>query len=120
MAYGERERQDEPVSAGVTTRTMLFTDMVGSTALRSRIGDARVEEIRREHDALIAELVRAYSGTVVKGTGDGMMAAFEGAADAASCAVAIQQAIERYRRRREVPIEICVGLSTGDVSWDGD
>jgi class 3 adenylate cyclase len=120
MAAGRAPGQYAEVSPGATTRTLLFTDMVGSTALRSQLGDGRVDEIRRDHDALIAELVSAHTGTVVKGTGDGLMAAFEGAADAVACAVAIQQAIDRYRRRREVPIEICVGLSAGDVSWDGD
>ena len=87
------------VTAGAGTRTILFTDMVGSTALRSRLGDGPADEIRRAHDVLLAEVIGAHSGTVVKGTGDGVMAVFEGAADASACAVAMQQVIDRYRRR---------------------
>lgn len=108
------------MTVGSGTRTILFTDMVGSTALRSRLGDRVVEQFRRDHDALLADAVVAHSGTVVKNTGDGVMAVFEGAGDASACAVAMQQAIDRYRRKREVALEIRVGLSAGDVTWEND
>src|SRR5689334_757419 len=108
------------VTAETVTRTVLFTDMVGSTQLRSQLGDALVDTIRRAHDARFSELIGAHGGAVVKGTGDGVMAAFQSAGNACACAVAIQQSVERDRRRRELPVEIRVGLSTGDVSCEDD
>lgn len=53
---------------------VLFTDLVESTALMARIGDAPFEALRREHLARLAAAVERQGGTVVKNTGDGIMA----------------------------------------------
>lgn len=75
---------------------MLFTDIVGSTELRARVGEETAEELRRTHDRLLTQAVGANAGRVVKGLGDGIMATFSGASDAVAAAVAIQQAVDRY------------------------
>lgn len=65
------------------TATLLFTDLVGSTALRSRLGeDAAAEALRSEHDRLGAGAIEAERGRVVKSLGDGLMAVFDASADA--------------------------------------
>jgi class 3 adenylate cyclase len=105
------------------TATVLFTDLVGSTELRSRLGDASTDELRRRHDRLLTEAVEGHGGRVVKGLGDGIMATFPGAADAVAAAVAIQQAIDRLNRsgKAPLPLSVRVGLSAGDVAFeDGD
>lgn len=103
------------------TRTILFTDVVGSTALRSSLGDVAADEFGAQHDHLLRDAVATWRGVVVKGTGDGVMAVFEAAADAAACAVAMQQAIHQLSHRRGIALSIRVGLSVGDVaSEDGD
>ena len=61
---------------GAATMTVLFTDLVDSTAMRGRLGDDQADEVRREHDELIATVVDENRGTIVKGLGDGMMAVF--------------------------------------------
>ena len=110
---------DKGGSPGSGTRTVLFTDVVGSTALRSRLGDVAADEVRRDHDELLQRLVGAHAGTVVKGLGDGLMAVFESAASAAACAVAMQQALERRARRGGgEALSIRIGLAAGDVAWE--
>ncbi len=103
------------------TSTVLFTDLVGSTDLSVRFGGA-FDEARRAHDAALRTVVEAHAGSVVKGTGDGVMATFDGVADGVAAARAAQQAIHRVNRRRDPPaLAIRVGLSVGDVSLeDGD
>jgi class 3 adenylate cyclase len=59
-----------------STAIVLFTDLVGSTKLRSRLGDDAAEALRQQHDALVAGAIEASRGTVVKNLGDGIMATF--------------------------------------------
>jgi class 3 adenylate cyclase/tetratricopeptide (TPR) repeat protein len=102
---------------------MLFTDLVGSTALRSRLGEDAAEELRRKHDRLLADAIAAKRGRLVKNLGDGVMATFTGASDALSAAAGIQQAVDRHNRSTGSPasLEVRVGLSAGDVTFeDGD
>ena len=103
------------------TAIILVTDLEGSTALRSRLGEEIAEEVRREHDRLLNDAVAAHGGTVVKGLGDGILARFDGASDAVSAAVQMQQAIERYSRGHgDAPLGLRVGISAGDVSLEDD
>ena len=99
---------------------VLFTDLVGSTELRGRLGEEAADELRRKHDQLLAQAVEASNGSVVKGLGDGIMATFAGASDAVAAAVAIQQAVDRLNRsgKAPVPLLVRVGLSAGDVSFE--
>ena len=101
---------------------VLFTDLVGSTGLRSSLGEQAAEELRRRHDRLLTEAVEAHSGRVVKGLGDGIMATFAGASDAVAAAVAVQQGIDRLNRsgKSPVPLAVRIGLSAGDVSFEHD
>jgi predicted ATPase/class 3 adenylate cyclase len=102
------------------TAIVLFTDVVGSTELRSRLGDDAADEVRRVHDQLLREAVSARGGVVVKGTGDGLMAVFDAATEAVAAGVAMQQATRRYAMQRGLDVEIRIGISAGDVSWEGN
>ncbi len=109
------------MTSGRTTATILFTDLVGSTELRSQLGEQAAEELRRRHDRLLTGIVEAGDGHVVKGLGDGIMATFGGAADALAAAVAIHQAIDRHNRSGPEPLTVRIGISAGDVTLeDGD
>ena len=102
------------------TAIVLFTDLVGSTELRSRLGEDAAEALRRQHDALVTDAVRANRGIVVKNLGDGFMATFAGAFDAVSSAVAIQQAMERHSRSSAAALAVRIGISAGDVVVEKD
>lgn len=83
---------------GPSTARVLFTDLLGSTETRARLGEEAADELRRRHDRLLADAVETNRGRVVKGLGDGLMATFAGAADALATAVAIQRALHRHNR----------------------
>ena len=57
-------------------RTILFTDMVGSTSMTQRLGDAAAMELLRAHDKIIRTALDEHRGSEVKHTGDGIMASF--------------------------------------------
>jgi class 3 adenylate cyclase/tetratricopeptide (TPR) repeat protein len=98
--------------------TVVFTDLVGSTELRASLGEEAADELQRAHDRVLIDAVHLHGGRVVKGTGDGIMAGFDGAADALAAAVAIQQDIDRLSRRSAAPLSVRVGVSVGDVTWE--
>lgn len=56
--------------------TIMFTDIEGSTALRTTLGDDRANELFRDHDELIREQIDFHSGRMLNTTGDGFLAAF--------------------------------------------
>jgi class 3 adenylate cyclase/tetratricopeptide (TPR) repeat protein len=95
---------------------VLFTDLVGSTELMARLGDAAFDQLRDGHFMLVRQALVSRGGTAVKNTGDGILATFASAADALAAAVAIQQVTERQGRDSGVPLAVRVGLSLGDVS----
>ena len=100
-------------------RAILFTDMVGSTEMTARLGDARAVEVVRTHDALIRRALRAWDGREIKHTGDGFMASFPAVDAALACAAAIQRTIARHNRRAAEPIRVRIGLHAGEVILDG-
>ena len=110
------------MAAGRSTATVLFTDLVASTELRSRLGEEAAEALRREHDGLVTAAIGAHRGRVVKHLGDGVMATFAGTSDGVAAAVAIQQAIDRRNRSGAgvVPLEVRIGVSAGDVTFELD
>ena len=64
----------------------MFTDLVSSTALTQRIGDEAAQQVVETHDAAVREALAGHDGVQVKHTGDGIMAAFDSATDAARAA----------------------------------
>jgi class 3 adenylate cyclase len=108
----------EPMSS-IETVTILITDLVGSTALESRIGPGAADQLRDKHFALLRDAIDKSGGREVKTTGDGMIAAFDSAAQAVSCAVSVQQRFDRRNRSAEERLLIKVGLSLGDATTAG-
>ena len=94
--------------------TLLFTDIVGSTALAARLGDQPWQELlARHYDRVRLELDR-FRGYEIKTTGDGFLALFDGAARAIRCAAAI------CRVARKDGIEVRAGIHTGEVERHTD
>jgi class 3 adenylate cyclase len=110
----------QPPGARTATASVLFVDVVESTALRSRLGEESADALARELEARIGTVVEEHHGTVVKGLGDGVLAVFDSAADAVGAAVSMQQQVELAGRHVSAEaVQLRVGLSAGDVSFDG-
>ena len=100
--------------------TVLFTDIVGSTALAASMTPEAADELRREHFAILRQAVAEAGGTEVKQLGDGFMVVFPAASAALSCAVAMQQGVELDNRGHDYSVGLRVGLSAGEVVPDDD
>src|SRR6476646_11373106 len=94
------------------TITVLFTDLVGSTDLLSRVGEAQADELRREHFGLLRAAMAAHGGREVKNLGDGLMVVFDGVPAALDAAVGMQQAITARASDAE-PLSIKIGVAVG-------
>ncbi len=94
--------------------TVLFTDIVGSTELASRLGDSAWHDLLDRHDGMVREELRRYRGREVKTTGDGILATFDGPARGMRCAAAICRGARRFG------IEVRTGLHTGEVEMRGE
>jgi class 3 adenylate cyclase len=98
-------------------RTILFTDMEGSTSLTERLGDAGAQELRRTHDSIVRDALKAQGGSETKHTGDGIMASFPSASRAIACAVSVQRAIAG---QGETPLRVRIGLNAGEPVAEED
>ena len=89
-------------------RTVLFTDMVASTQHAAATGDERWRAVLHRFGEVTAELAERFGGTVVKSTGDGHLATFDGPTQAIRCAEALRAEAET------LGIEIRAGIHTGE------
>jgi class 3 adenylate cyclase len=98
------------------TRTVLFTDIVGSTELTQRVGDEAAFAVVERHDELVRAAVAQTDGRLVKHTGDGIMAVFASVVAAVRCANEIQRVLSAGET-----FAVRIGLAAGEpVERDGD
>ena len=89
--------------------SILFTDIVDSTATAQRLGDGRWLDVVAAHNERIQFVLNRYSGRLVKTTGDGILALFDGAERAVRAAAALHQAVAGF------DIQLRAGVHTGEV-----
>jgi class 3 adenylate cyclase len=94
--------------------TVLFTDVVASTEEAGRLGDRRWRELLNVHDDLARRLVEEFGGQLVKTTGDGILATFDGPGRGIRCAAALRDEL------RGIGLQIRAGLHTGEVEQRDD
>ncbi len=94
--------------------TVLFTDIVDSTAHAAAMGDKAWRALLEEHDAVAARAVERHRGVVVKRTGDGLLATFDGPGRGVRAAREVQQAVSA------LGVEVRAGLHTGEVERRAD
>ncbi len=94
--------------------TVLFTDIVESTAHAASLGDQRWRSLLDAHDKTVREQLRRFRGREINTTGDGFVASFDGPARATRCAQAVVEASGK------LGIELRAGLHTGECEVRGD
>jgi class 3 adenylate cyclase/pimeloyl-ACP methyl ester carboxylesterase len=94
--------------------TVLLTDIVDSTALAAKVGDSRWRQLLDQHDRIAEEVVHRHQGRVVKQTGDGILATFDGPARGVQCARELRDTLAACG------IGIRAGLHTGEIEVRGD
>jgi len=94
--------------------TVLFTDLVGSTDLASRMGDRHWKELLDAHDRAVRQVINDGGGRIIKSTGDGVLATFDGPGRAISCAADVRSALG------DLGLQIYAGLHTGEIELRGD
>jgi class 3 adenylate cyclase len=94
--------------------TVMFTDVVESTARAASLGDRRWTELLDAHDDAVRRELMAFRGREVKTTGDGFLATFDGPARGIRCARAIRSAATSLH------VDVRVGLHTGEIELRGD
>jgi class 3 adenylate cyclase/tetratricopeptide (TPR) repeat protein len=102
------------------TTTIVFTDLVGSTELTTRLGQAAYEAVRRPHFETLRLAAAVHRGNEIKSTGDGLVFAFASAAEAVACMIRMQQATDLAARRRGGEPRIRIGASCGETTRDAN
>lgn len=94
--------------------TVMFTDIVGSTARAADLGDRRWRHLLDSYDDVVRAELSRFRGVEIKATGDGTLATFDGPARAIDCACAIRDAV------RPLGIEVRGGVHTGEIELRGE
>jgi len=115
----ERTRIRTGANAGAL-RTILFTDVEGSTALTQQLGDKGARDVMRAHERIVREELRGHNGTEIKTMGDGFMASFGSAMAAVACAIALQNSFAAHNESASQPILIRVGMNAGEPIAEDD
>jgi class 3 adenylate cyclase len=100
-------------------RTVVFTDIVGSTRLTQRLGDRRAMDVLHEHNEIVRGALKDYEGREIKHTGDGIMASFQSVTSALESTIRVQRELfEVNKDRGHEAVQVRVGLSAGEPVQD--
>jgi class 3 adenylate cyclase len=112
---GSKERDN-------AVRSVMFTDIVGSTEMAQRLGDDVAMELISTHDAIVRGAVAEHGGRVIKHTGDGIMAVFLSPVQAVKAACKIQAGIEAILPQEDRPgFQVRIGAAAGEpIERDND
>ena len=95
-------------------RAILFTDIVGSTDRSAQLGDARWRVVLDHHDAVVYDTVERFGGTIVKTTGDGVLAIFGTPSEA------VRGAATLIAQLADVDVNVRAGIHVGEIELRGD
>lgn len=109
VKFSHANIERESLEADRKLSTALFTDIVGSTEKLFSVGDEAWRRVLDEHDAIAGHLVASYKGRIVKNTGDGILAIFDGPVRALQCALDLIDALNK------INLPIRAGLHVGEV-----
>lgn len=110
---------DGKLDAG--TRTFLFTDIMNSTSLTAQYGDIVAMTILRKHNEIVRRNLNTHTGTEVKHTGDGIMAAFLTSSKAIRSALQMQIELAEFREKNpDIPLHVRIGINAGEPVTEGN
>jgi class 3 adenylate cyclase len=112
-------RKDEGKGSSGTIAVM-FTDMVGSTALTQQHGDAAAQEVVRRHNRIVRQALTTYQGREVKHTGDGIMASFANVANSVEAAIFIMRKVTAENATSKIPLGLKIGINAGEPIVEDD
>jgi class 3 adenylate cyclase len=121
-ATAEREMravEERRIGPAQARKTLMFTDIVGSTNLAELLGNEAWERLLRWHDDTLRDLVARSGGEIVNSTGDGFFVAFDSARRGIDCARSIQRALAEHRHSSGFAISVRIGLHTTDANRRG-
>jgi len=95
---------------------VMFTDIVGSTAMTHEKGNLAAQEVVRAHNRVVREALSKTGGHEIKHTGDGIMASFEKVTDSLLSTQQMQMMIELHNQQSpEIPLKVKIGINAGRV-----
>jgi len=94
--------------------TVLFTDIVDSTNRAVEVGDQRWRNMLDSHDDVSSRVISKHRGTLIKSTGDGVLATFDGPGRAVRCALALSE------ESKNIGLPVRAGLHCGEVEVRGN
>jgi class 3 adenylate cyclase len=93
--------------------TVMFTDIVDSTRSAAEMGDQQWRRLLDSHDRIAKQAVEKHRGKLIKSTGDGVLATFDGPGRAVRCALALEAA------GKQIGLPLRAGLHTGEIELRG-
>ncbi len=110
---------ESPIAALANDGTVaiMFTDVVGSTALMEELGEEKWIQVLHEHSDTVRRQTSLFGGVVVKSQGDGSMLAFPALGSAAACAIALQRALREASD--DVHLQVRIGIHIGNAKSEG-
>lgn len=108
---GHRESSSDSLERVLAT--VLFTDIVESTRRATELGDQTWRRLLDSHDQLAKQMIEKHRGSLIKSTGDGILATFDGPGRAVRCALAFEMAA------KQIGLPLRAGLHTGEVEMRG-
>lgn len=113
MDEGQPETDAERRLAERSLASVLFTDIVSSTEVAASMGDRRWRDLLDLHDEVVARTVERYHGRLIKRTGDGTLAVFDGPSAAILCASSIGASL------RDLGLQLRAGIHCGEIELRG-
>src|SRR5882724_1293944 len=107
------QRENSSTDTERVLATVLFTDIIDSTRSAADMGDKKWRQLLDSHDQLAKMIIDKHRGTLIKGTGDGILATFDGPGRAVRCALAFETA------SKQIGLPLRAGLHTGEIEIRG-
>ena len=112
----QRNKLREEVSKGRELKTMVFTDMVGSTRLKQELGDTEALRLMHQHHQLVRDLLAAFPDAMeISTAGDSFFLAFDAPSNAVRFSLQLQAKLRQLSRQVRHPIEDRIGIHVGEV-----